>query len=316
MALLIQPLVFTFQLTEHYKMPSFAGSLFRGIFGHALKATCCMTQASTCFNCPIKEFCVYPKFFEPRGEVFQIQNNETIPPYIINPKQIQTHHKKGAFIQVEMILIGEFAIKHLSAVIAAWRNIIHYPLTQTNELKPKARLKFDSMQWLNEQRLPIGMFKNGENIPNLTGFIPQKGSFNAPLSLSLMTPLRLRENKLYLNVEQFKAASLLKSLNRRASLLEKTYGISNETDENTQFYDFEDWKKTLNSLSFNGKLRWMELQRYSNRQHKHIELSGLVGRILLTGNLSPFSEVLTLLPWINVGKNASFGLGRIEVNRF
>ena len=61
-------------------------------------------------------------------------------------------------------------------------------------------------------------------------------------------------------------------------------------------------------------LQRMDITRYSNRQQQFIELDGLMGDIVLHGNVSDFSELLTLGEHIHVGKTATHGLGQYIIN--
>ncbi len=51
------------------------------------------------------------------------------------------------------------------------------------------------------------------------------------------------------------------------------------------------------------------INRLSTKTGDKCNLSGFTGKILYTGNLQPFAEVLSYLPWINVGSSTAFGCG-------
>ena len=46
------------------RFPAFAGSAWRGAFGHALKRTVCVTRLRQCPDCLLYRSCVYPYIFE------------------------------------------------------------------------------------------------------------------------------------------------------------------------------------------------------------------------------------------------------------
>jgi hypothetical protein len=62
-----------------------------------------------------------------------------------------------------------------------------------------------------------------------------------------------------------------------------------------------------------SELAWHDWQRYSNRQQREMTLRGLVGKVVLRGDLAPFAALLRTAEVLHVGKGATFGLGRIEV---
>ncbi len=60
-------------------------------------------------------------------------------------------------------------------------------------------------------------------------------------------------------------------------------------------------------------LRWQELQRYSNRQQRTIDLDGFVGTLEIEGDLAPFGPLLRTAEVLHLGKETTFGLGRLKV---
>ncbi len=60
-------------------------------------------------------------------------------------------------------------------------------------------------------------------------------------------------------------------------------------------------------------LRWYDWERYSGRQETRINMGGFVGRIVFTGDLTPFWPYLLLGEYVHVGKGSSFGLGKYEI---
>ena len=63
------------------------------------------------------------------------------------------------------------------------------------------------------------------------------------------------------------------------------------------------------------RLHWHDLPRYSSRQKTRMKLGGFMGKIFFSGSLLPFEEaLLSAAELFHLGKNTSFGLGRIEVN--
>lgn len=66
---------------------------------------------------------------------------------------------------------------------------------------------------------------------------------------------------------------------------------------------------------FEQNLKFYNLERYSNRQRKKMKFGGLMGEMIVYGidiNSARLLEVATL---IHVGKSASFGLGKIRIEK-
>jgi hypothetical protein len=55
--------------------------------------------------------------------------------------------------------------------------------------------------------------------------------------------------------------------------------------------------------------RWTAWMRYSARQDRRMEWTGLVGAATYEGDLAPFWPYLVFGQWTHVGKGATFGLG-------
>lgn len=61
------------------------------------------------------------------------------------------------------------------------------------------------------------------------------------------------------------------------------------------------------------ELRVERMERYSNRINRKMDFSGLAGEVEYEGNLSPFVPWLTAAQRLHVGRNTTFGMGKIEV---
>jgi hypothetical protein len=60
-------------------------------------------------------------------------------------------------------------------------------------------------------------------------------------------------------------------------------------------------------------LRWLDWERWSQRQNAAMKLGGVVGTLTLEGNLAPFTSLLRAAEVLHAGKGATFGLGKVEV---
>lgn len=60
-------------------------------------------------------------------------------------------------------------------------------------------------------------------------------------------------------------------------------------------------------------LRWLDWERWSQRQNAAMKLGGIVGTLTLEGDLAPFTSLLRAAEVLHAGKGAAFGLGKMEV---
>ena len=60
-------------------------------------------------------------------------------------------------------------------------------------------------------------------------------------------------------------------------------------------------------------LRLEQVERYSNRMKGKMDLSGLLGELEFAGDLTPFVPWLLAAQILHIGRNTTFGMGRVEV---
>ena len=303
MSLSVQPIKVHFNITKRWERPFYTGSLWRGLFGHSLKTVSCMTNADTCHGCPLTANCSYYRVFEPKGQVFAQQNSKPPPPYVINPPapDAPLHMEPGDPFTLEMNLLGQQAIEQLPIIFSAWKMACKMPIA--NSGNPFA---LQAIEWLDLEGKSLGVAHTPHELSMLRGAEPpQLNQDSNQLDLHLVTPLRMRVQKRYLQVSDLTAESLIKALLRRTHLLETAYGQAQDLPD--------EWQTGLESLRVKKDLRWVDWQRWSNRQNQHMKLGGLMGHVSVSGDLQAYLPALKLLPWVNLGKNCSFGLGRIVI---
>ena len=60
-------------------------------------------------------------------------------------------------------------------------------------------------------------------------------------------------------------------------------------------------------------VHWQDRERWSQRQQTSMKLGGIVGRLVLEGELEPFAPLLRAAEVVHLGKGATFGLGKVVV---
>lgn len=61
-------------------------------------------------------------------------------------------------------------------------------------------------------------------------------------------------------------------------------------------------------------LRWVDLERYSNKQQGKMKMGGVIGSITFRGPLAPYLPVLRVGEHIHAGKGTSFGFGKYRID--
>ncbi len=61
------------------------------------------------------------------------------------------------------------------------------------------------------------------------------------------------------------------------------------------------------------EIRWTDWERYSNRQQQRMQLGGVTGAVAYRGALDEFIPLMAFCEKTHIGKQTTFGLGRIAV---
>jgi len=138
----------------------------------------------------------------------------------------------------------------------------------------------------------------------------------ARLRLELLTPTRLIERDRLVKPDAFTLRALLARLLERLSALFGRYGGENEDGDAVAArpFDAAELLRIADSVRVaERRLVWRELFRGSGRHGRMVPMGGLLGEVVLEGELGP------LLPWlvwgslVHVGKDAAMGNGLLRV---
>lgn len=101
---------------------------------------------------------------------------------------------------------------------------------------------------------------------------------------------------------------LIRNITNRIRMLTERYGGWIDQTEVERLQTLVAQVRTVRE-----KLRVEKLERYSNRTKKKMDLSGLMGELEYEGNLTPFVPWLYVAQRLNIGRNTTFGMGKIKV---
>ena len=121
--------------------------------------------------------------------------------------------------------------------------------------------------------------------------------------INFQTPTRIKQKGKYLK-ESIPFSNLFARLADRLNELTTVY---TENQLNIDLVELKNASKQIGMIV--NEAEFYEVTRKSTRTGDECDLSGFVGEILYTGNLQPFSEILSYLPWINIGSSTAFGCG-------
>lgn len=296
---------FTFEADTPLHLPDYAGSTLRGAFGGALRRVACLTRERDCKPCALYRTCPYPQIFEtPPPEQHALQKFSQIPnPYVIEPPAWgKRHYLAREKFNFDFVLAGR-ARQQLPLVILAWQRAFQHGVgkgdgTATLVLVEQTDRQ-DAHPIYSKEQPVIAGHETGAPLPGLDG--------TKTITLNIETPLRLQANGKPLGPDILKPRDLLVGLVRRIALISEFHA------DTPLPLDFAALAKQAETIHDSKNLKWLDWTRYSSRQQQKMSLGGVVGKWQLEGELAPFLPFLYLGQWLHVGKNATFGLGKYQL---
>lgn len=287
-----------------HRLPFYSGSMLRGVFGHALRRTVCMTDRPQCRDCPLVATCSYTQVFEPTAAP-DAPRHATLVPYIVEPPPSgRADLSTGDAFGFHVVLFGA-ALTQLPLVIYAWQRALAHGLGRARSQLRLVRVVFE-----DPARGDVTVFGDGHervlrHDPMLC--IPAAEQPPAAARLVFTTPTRLLRRGAVLPPPEVRARDVLETLARRVRAAGEGIGLSAGLPDPRRVGCAAD------ELTLEHDLRWTDWQRWSSRQRQEMHLGGITGECVLRGDLSPFAGLLYLGQWLHLGKNTSFGMGRYEL---
>jgi hypothetical protein len=289
------------------KLPPFPGGLLRGAFGAALRRLSCMTGFRTCVGCPLRATCPFPLLFDPPpadlSSVGLPRAQDGLPPPFILRLPEADPGTDGRLV-FGMRLIGH-GIDRIAYVIEAWRR------TFTHGLGPD-RVRGSLLSVVRaEDAAPIW---EGETIALPPPLARSSATLPAQLMLVTRSPLRLMAGGEPLPPERLTPRLLVAAIVRRARLLAMHADTAGRAA--VREWPVGAWLEDAEGISHSPQLVWRDWHRWSSRQRRRMNLGGYVGQWAWADVPESVRAVLALGALLHVGKEASFGLGAIDLLAF
>ncbi len=315
MTIPIQQLTCHCRWTTEARLPDYLGSTLRGAFGWALKRCVCMLKRQKCPTCVLNTTCAYAVLFSTElyeGKEHGGAVNARPHPLVFQP----SNHgavgvQEGESWDFSLLVIGR---------ASEFQPHVVYSVKTMGEAGVGAGAKHGLGRFTLEKvtadgvtifDATIGYFENSTGIRGLSLGTAIDSDVHQ-LRVHLRTPLRLKqENKLQ---TELPFHVLIRTVLRRISALEIAYG---QEGQGEPALDYRGLVRRAEDVRLKeSTLRWHELQRYSNRQHQKVSLSGLMGTALYEGELAEFIPLLDYSSQVHIGKQTLFGLGRMDLESF
>ena len=295
------PINFTIKFSDSVHIDVNPLFIMRSMIGKNLRSMSCISKRSICAECMYNKTCAYAFLFE----TILLQENSLLPgtnrashPFSITTKKLQRENPITEY-NFTITLFGK-AVEYLpyiyAAVVRSGKDGLFKPRTQFEVVNVSI---YEKSILLSENQID-------------TSIPPEEYLFNAnnnmdknkkEILVELKSPLRFKTNGKY--TKDFSAQDLMKCLFRRVKTLCMLYGTWED--------DFNQYEPTANLVIEDKKLRWLDLNHYSARQKRGMELGGVIGSFKIIGTFTSFEIALFELNKIaNAGKNTNFGLGQID----
>lgn len=280
-------------------LPDFAGSMLRGVFGHALRALVCVTGKPTCEGCPLRGRCDYSLLFDP-PPISGDRRHVTPPaPMWVEPPPIGAQRlRRDDPLNFGFVLFGP-ARARLGVVAAAWQRALLLPLGKSRGSASLDAIRTETgvLVWRHNA---IQSQEAGERSP-VPPAVPRS------VRVRLLTPVSIRARGVHLGPGNFTSLQFLRALARRVVDLRQLVLHERCTlDVPAMLRQAATWHDNLDI----GFQSW---QRYSNRQQRPMRMGGVIGTLELAGDMSAWWPWLYWGQWLHVGHKAGFGLGRYEL---
>jgi hypothetical protein len=277
-------------------LPDFKGAVLRSAFGKALRDVVCITKQAHCKECFLQRECAYTFLFEPGTE-----NGQSIPPPYIFEAAVdnKTTYMPGDEFPFSITLLGEKSISQLALVIAAVKRIGSNGLGQK---RGKLTIKSITNKGIKLYNLESNQLITPPQPQNLCMEAPKKA---ARVLLHFITPTAIKTGGQV--AKQLTLEMILSSLKRRIRLLGRHHGFANYE----KLVKFEranpEEKILLNTLK---PYKW---ERYSARQKQAIPFEGVVGELLIAGQIDNFVPLLKAGEVLHVGRGTVYGMGQYKM---
>lgn len=295
---------FVFRVTKTIELPEFAGSAIRGVFGRALRRTACMTRRSDCKECPLYRNCAYTAIFEtPPPPEHSLQSFSQIPnAYVVEPEGWGRRVLElGDELRFSVVLFGR-ARAQLPLVIYALESAMGFNISNGT-----ASLESVTLCAGASGKDRIVYRPDFSRVEDFDRDTIVRVPLDSSVLLQCLTPLRLQCNGRPLTPQTLNAHALMMTLVRRISLVHE-FQIGRPLS-----LDFSGISNDARSVEMQADLSWTNWYRYSNRQQRSMHLGGVTGDIILSNVSDVMRICLAAADLIHIGKNASFGLGKVVI---
>jgi hypothetical protein len=296
-----------FQALETLDLPAYLGSTLRGAFGRAFRQLCCPARPGE--PCPAPVTCPYHLVFEPAPPAGSdaLSTHDEIPrPFVIAPPPASApSYPAGSEVGFDLTLVGR-ARDFLPHFVVTLREVDRIGRGR----RAVALTRIDATQPLTGASAAV--YTAGDGLVQPRDLVVTLADCAAapcpdgPVRVRFLTQTRLKHEAAIARRPEFHVL-FRRLLGRLSSLARFHCGRPLEVD----FRGLIEEARRIRLAR--DETRWSAWARYSARQGRRMEWTGLVGAATYAGDLAPFWPYLVFGQWAHVGKGTTFGLGSYRI---
>lgn len=292
-----------FDARESLDLPAYLGSTLRGAFGRAFRQLCCPARGDE--PCPIPAGCPYHLVFEtsPPPDAEALSTHDEIPrPFVIAPPPASAvDYPAGSEVAFDLTLVGrarEFfphfvvTLREIDGIGRGRRAVTLGRIEAVQPLDGTHATAYAAAGSLVHPHDLAVTLADCAAVPLPAG----------RLRVRFLTQARLTHDGRIVRRPDFHVF-FRRLLGRLSSLARFHCGAPLEVD----FRGLIEQAGAVRLVA--DRTQWTAWTRYSGRQDRRMEWSGIVGAATYEGDFTPFWPYLVFGQWTHVGKGATFGLG-------
>lgn len=270
--------------------------LFRSLLGKELFRLICPFSRKVCDTCTLRFKCAYSYIFESpvtKDNPVLYGRNFASHPFVMSSDVAENQSTQN--LTLTMLLIGN-AVDYIPIIFWSLVRAGKQGIFKTRVPFQIQSLLINGQQAFKNEKLMLP--KNQLYWELEESELQKKGQ----IFLEFLTPVRFKKDGRYLINLSFE--DVVQAALRRLEILSATYG--EEEFRKIKFPPFELEHE-------NGQMVWKDYYRWSARQKQQMRMGGSLGLLTARGTFS--QTCLSLLEGaqlFHVGKNTSFGLGKIK----
>jgi len=294
---------FTIEFPSDCIMPQNKASAIRGGMGEMLLRANCIRDRK-CEECDFASECIVRRTmyssYEIEPEDIGVGSGDSIG-YVIECENYETEFFAGDRIQFNLILFGK-TIVYFNQYMQAF-----YALGQNGIGKEKTR--FDIVEVTNSKgdRILDGcnVYMGQYQIGTLSDYVKHRMRYIHSLeniTVEFKTPVTIKRNGSF--IQEFDPEAILSAIKRRLYLLDCFEGIDGK-----EYYKSD----TMIPEVLYQEHRFISVNRYSSTKDSKMALRGIKGKFVFDSIDEETLKLLLATEIMHVGKNTSFGFGRVRV---